>query len=458
MKIIEWIIARLWNRSKSRTTKRVGALSLDVGLRILDDGTSRGRVTIPNGKRTEHIALLGKTGAGKSSLLRYIAKQDIASARGFVFFDLHGDATPFLLATVAAREQATKQDLSDRLIVIEPSDPDFSVGLNLLEWQTDGGGFVESAEFTQVLKRHWGLDYLGARTDELLRNSLYVLGENGLTLLEMSLLLSHAAFRAECVKNVRNAEVRQYFELRYDRVSEPMRATMSEPILNKVSAFTADPRFRHIVGQQRSTFSIREAMDQGYGIILNLPKGKLGEQAATLASLFLTKTKHELFARRNRELFTLYCDEIQNLVAYGSDLETMLSESRKFGIGIVSANQFLDQYPPEMRSAILAIGTHIFFQLSPPDAQQIATMLDGGRSLADILKNLPHRQVVVKAGHERWQHAIVPTVQSPDVDTRDLYERCRSRWARKRTEIDQEITARQTAAAATDEEDPDEWE
>jgi Helicase HerA, central domain len=455
---IEVLIARLWNRSKSRATKQARTLALDLGLRILDDGTSRGRITLANDRRTEHLAVLGKTGTGKSSLLRYMAKQDIASSRGFVFFDLHGDATPFLLATVAARELATNQDLSGRLIVIEPSDAEYSVGLNPLEGQDNGEGFVKSAEFTQVLRRHWGLDYLGARTDELLRNSLYVLAQNRLTLLEMSLLLSHAAFRAACVKNVRNAEVRQYFELRYDKVSAAMAAAMREPILNKVSAFTSDHRFRHVIGQQQSTFSVLEAMDRGYWIVLNLHKGKLGEQAATLGSLFLTKIKHALFARRSRELFTLYCDEIQNLVAYGNDLETMLSESRKFGIGIVSANQFLDQYPPEMRSALAAIGSHIFFQLSAPDAQQIATALDGGRSLVEILKNLPHRHMVVKVGHERWQRAVVSTVQSPNINTRDLYERCRARWAKKRTEIEQEITARQAALAGTNDEVLDAWE
>ncbi len=158
---------------------------------------------------------------------------------------------------------------------------------------------------------------------------------------------------------VSNADVRQYFELRYDAVSEPMRATMREPILNKISAFTADPHFRHIVGQH-STFSLVDAMDRGYWIILDLHKGKLGEQSATLGSLFLTMAKNALFARNTRNLYTLYCDEIQNLVAYGSGLETMLSEARKFGTSIVSANQFLDQYPTEMRAAILAVGTHIF--------------------------------------------------------------------------------------------------
>src|SRR5262249_52490526 len=161
---------------------------------------------------------------------------------------------------------------------------------------------------------------------------------------------------------------KRYFEIRYDQASEPMRAVMREPILNKLSAFTADPHFRHIIGQQRSTFSIVEAMDQGRWIILNLHKGRLGEQAATLGSLFLAKIKNALFSRQRRNIFSIFADEIQNLVSLGNGLETMLSEARKFGVGIVTANQFLEQFTPEMRAALMAVGTHIFFQLSSQDA------------------------------------------------------------------------------------------
>jgi hypothetical protein len=237
-----------------------------------------------------------------------------------------------------------------------------------------------------------------------------------------------------------------------------MQAVMREPILNKTSAFTADPHFRHIVGQARSTFSVLEAMDSGRWIILNLHKGTLGEQAATLGSLFFTTIKNALFSRTTRALFTLYCDEIQNLVAFGSGIETVLSESRKFGVSIVSANQFLDQYPPEMSAAILAVGTHIFFQLSSSDANQIAAALDGGKPLAELLKNLPPRHMVVKTGHERWREAVVPTVREPRVDWSDLYARSRARWARKREEIEAEMRNRQAGVGRSTKEVLDDWE
>jgi hypothetical protein len=237
-----------------------------------------------------------------------------------------------------------------------------------------------------------------------------------------------------------------------------MQATMREPILNKTSAFTADERFRHIIGQQRSTFSIRDAVNAGSWIIVNLHKGRLGEQASTLGSLFLTVVKNAIFARQSRELFTLYCDEIQNLVAYGAGLEMVLSEARKFAVSIVSANQFLDQYPPDMRSAVLAIGTHILFQLSSADASQMASAFDGGKPLAELLKNLPRRHMVVKSGDTRWQEAVVPTVVAQKADAADLIARSQAHYARSRDAVEQDIARRQSVIGKTDSEALHDWE
>jgi hypothetical protein len=237
-----------------------------------------------------------------------------------------------------------------------------------------------------------------------------------------------------------------------------MRATMREPILNKISAFTADPHFRHIVGQERSTFSVKEAMDEDYWIIVNLPKGKLGEQAPTLGSLIFTVIKNAIFTREKRSLFTLYCDEIQNLVAFGSGIETILSEARKFGVAIFSANQFLDQYPPEMRAAILAVGTHAFFQLSSADANQVAQALDGGKPLAERLKNLRQRHCIVKTGAERWTEVRIPTIEDPKVDYTDLLTRSRYQWGRVRSQIEKDIAKRQAVADRKTEEVLNDWE
>ena len=278
--------------------------------------------------------------------------------------------------------------------------------------------------------------------EELLRNSLLLLSENRLTLLELAPLLTDDTFRARCLRGAENSEARDYFAVRYNQASEGQQTMFRDAVLNKVSAFTADPHFRHILGQQRSTFSLIDAIDGGYWIILNLDKGRLGEHAATLGSLLLTKVKNALFARRGRQLFTLYCDEIQNLVAFDSGLDILLSEARKFGIGVVSANQFLDQYPTQMRAAVMAIGTHILFQLSSGDAEKMASALDGGKHLAEILKNLPQRNLVVKTGHHPYSRVVVPSFEPAPANYQDLYNRCRSRWARRRADVEREIRGR----------------
>jgi len=457
--MIEKLIISAWNRLAAPRNRNDDTGSrLDLGFQVIDGEVQRSRAYLPDSKRCEHVAILGKTGQGKSFFLRHLASQDVRERRGFVFFDLHGDTMPFLLRLVAAEERLCGIDLSEQLIVIEPADPEFSVGLNVLEAQDGQQGYVQLAEFAQILKARWHLDSLGARTEELLRNALHVLADNGLTLLELAPLLTSAAFRAACLNRVQNTEVASYFQARFDTRSEAMQGVYRDAILNKVSGFTTDQRFRHILGQQRSTFSLLDAMDRGRWVILNLDKGRLGEQASTLGSLLLTKLKDALFSRQRRQLFTLYCDEIQNLVAYDAGLDTLLSEARKFGISVVSANQFSEQYPPQMRAAIMAVGTHVFFQLSSSDADKMSSALDGGKRLGETLKNLPKRHMVVKSGSHRSQEVLVPNVAQSDADSRDLYNRCRARWARKRSDIESEIRQRHQLANRRTEEVLNDWE
>jgi energy-coupling factor transporter ATP-binding protein EcfA2 len=457
IRFLEQIIATTWNRlMKRRRGARFEGGSIDLGFRVIDEEITRRHVTLTTQDRMRHVVVLGKTGSGKSYLLRHMSEQDIEKDRGFIYFDLHGDATPFLMQVINARERREHRHLSDKLVLIDPSDPIMSVGLNPLEEESPD--FVRIAEVAEILKRHWALDHFGARTDELLRNTLYALSSNGLTLVELAPFLTNGAFRAVCLTHVSNADVRQYFELRYDKASDAMQATMREPILNKTSAFTADPKFRHIVGQQHSTFSFREAMDEGYWIIVNLSKGRLGAQALTLGSLIFTMVKNALFARRKERLSTLYCDEIQNFVAQGSEIETVLSEARKTRTGFVSANQFLDQLPAEMRAALLSAGTHIFFQLSSADAVQVSQMLDGGKPLAERLKNLTQRHAIVKGGADRWTELRVPDVHTPRVDYIDLLNRVRYTRGRVRAHVERDIAKRVTQILETKEDEPNGWE
>jgi len=438
----EQLIARIWNRAKNSAEQRRGNAGLELGSHIAEGRHTGGPIVLPENLRTQHVAELGRTGTGKSSLFLYMILQQILAGQGFAHLDLHGDSTAYILKLIAYYEVQWRSDLSHRLIVIEPADPEFAVGLNALASARDGRTFVQIAEFAQILKVRWKLETLGARTEELLRNSLHVLADNNLTLIELAPLLTQPEFRAQCLTRSTNAEVTAYFETRYNLASTAMQAAMRDPVLNKVSAFVADPHFRHIVGQTTTAFSLVDAIDHGYWILLNIDKARLGEQAVTLGSLFLAQFKNAFFARRRRDTYTLYLDEVQNLVAGDASLETLLSESRKFGVQICTANQFLEQYPPGMRAAILACGSHVFFRLSSNDADRMAAALDGGRPLAETLKNLPQRHFVAKVGHHRNAEGVVPQLPNPRAEATGLMDRCRVRWARRRTEIEAEIRRR----------------
>ena len=456
MSILESLVVRTWNACAPKRSAPNDGLTL--GWEICENQVTRIRVRLPHQKRAEHIVILGRTGSGKSSLLRAIATQDVRERRGFLAFDHHGDTTPFVLRLIAAEEQKTGTDLSARLIVIEPGDPEYSVGLNVLESDGKHPRFRQIAECAAILRKRWQLDTLGARTEELLRNALYVLSENKLTLLEVAPLLTSAPFRSRLLRSVENSDVRSFFESRYNAAKPGMQAAMSGPVLNKLSVFTADPHFRHLLGQAKSTFSLSHALDHGFWILLNLDKGRLGPESSTVASLFLGKIKHALFSRTRRDLFSLFCDEVQNLVTHDSGLDVLFSEARKFGVGIASANQYLDQYPPQVRSAVLSVGTHIFFRLSSADAEHASRALDGGRGLAEILRGLPKRQFVAKIGEEPWKRVLAPTVRETDIDYSDLLRRSRERFARKRTEVEQEIARRQPKTKENREEVLRGWE
>ncbi len=255
-KILESLVARTWNACASPKRATPGA-GLILGSEICENQVTRIPVRLPHQKRAEHIVILGRTGSGKSSLLHAMAAQDIRERRGFLVFDHHGDTTPFLLRFLAAEEQKTGTDPSGRLIVIEPGDPEYSVGLNVLEPDGKHPRFRQIAECAAILKQRWQLDSLGARTEELLRNTLYILAESHLTLLEVAPLLTCANFRSRLLQQVDNSDVRSFFESRYNAAKPGMQAAMSGSVLNKLSVFTADPHFRHLLGQAKSTFSLR---------------------------------------------------------------------------------------------------------------------------------------------------------------------------------------------------------
>jgi len=457
MGIIENTTANTWNRI-IRSSQPALSGGLDLGVLVKDGRPTKQHFYIPQKKRAEHLVVMGITGTGKTRLLLSLCLQDILARRGFLYFDHHGDTIRLLLSAIAEEERRSGEDLSGSVVVIAPGDLDRSVGLNILESNDGRNVFVEIASITTILKNRWGLDHFGAPTEEVLRNSLFVLAANNLTLVELAPLLTVPAFRAQCLKQVANPDVREYFELRFEPLSDAMKAVRRDPVLNKLSEFVSDPHFKHILGQQQSTFSFADVLNQNRWVLVDLSKGRLGRHSSTLGSLIFGQIKAAIFRRTSRQIFSVYCDEIQNLLVSDADLDVLLAEARKFGISVVTANQFLDQFPPEMRSAVAAVSTHIYFQLSSDDAQKAAATLDGGKSMAEAIRNLPPRQFIAKSGHYSAQQVLAPTVEVPQSDFSSLLRRSSSLYATPRTEIDRTIKARRPKAMAQAKEVLDAWE
>jgi hypothetical protein len=417
----------------ARAPKLEGGLPL--GSLVIEDKATSKTYFLPTERRKVHIVLQGKSGSGKSFFIRHIAQHDIDAGRGLILFDLHGDLILPLLWYLVSRGVR-----ADRVILVDPGNRQCAVALNPLEASDEQTRFLIVAEVTRNLADRW--NFRGARTEELLRNSLFVLSANGLTILELGILLSNDSFRERMLKKVSNQDVREYFLYRFDPLSDAMKSTLREPVLNKVTEFTADPHFRYILGQRKSTFSFDDVLADGKIVLVNLNKGRLGLHAITFGGLVLGAFTAAIFRRRNKQLFTLFADEMQNLVTADTDFDTLFSEARKFGVGIVTANQFAAQLPAEMRSAVQAVGTRIFFQLSPEDARHVADEIDGGKNTAEVLRNLPVRHAVIKSGNYPPQHVRTPNVFTERTSIDALLNDSYAIYARRRDEIDADILER----------------
>ena len=434
MSFLENKFVNLFNRTTA-PSKRPLEGGLLLGRIVGENGITKQPYYLPTADRAKHISVLGKTGSGKSFLLRHIAQRDVQAGRGFLLFDLHGDLIPAIMRSLAACGTDPA-----RVMVIDPTSREWAVGMNPLEATDEITRYLQIVEVTRTLADRW--DFKGARTEELLRNSLLVLSQNNLTILEVGILLANVNYRTTLLKNVTNTDVREYFELRFDPLSDAMKATMREPVLNKLTELTADPHYRFILGQRESTISFDEILNSNMIVLVNLNKGALGMHAPTLGALVYSKFKAAIFRRRKREIFTVYADEIQNLVSDDTDFDVLFSEARKFGVSVVTANQFAGQLPARMRSAIQAIGTRIFFQLSPEDAEQVARDISGGKGMAERLKNLSARHFIAKQGNNRPYEVVTPEVITAKTPAVDLYAKSNALHARRREWVERDILAR----------------
>jgi hypothetical protein len=318
-------------------------------------------------------------------------------------------------------------DADTRLLVIDPSHPTRSPGLNVLaSGPSEAERFRKVSELSSILRQRWGVDAFGARTEELLRNTLFTLAANGLTLAQLPTLLTDPLLRRRCMDRLDHPEVQAYWRDRYEPLSEAMKGAFREPLLNKVTGFLAEPAARHLLGQPDSTVDLEAAMQAGAWVIIRLPKGRLREHAHTLGNLIFAQLQFAAFARerlprQTRRPFTVICDEVQNLAE--NDLALLLTEGRKFAISLITANQFWDQLPRTLRGALLSAASHISFRVSSSDAHVLAAELSLDRQLrlTRELTTLGRGEAIARLGTAAVERLRVPALPSvPDLSDEAL--------------------------------------
>jgi type IV secretory pathway TraG/TraD family ATPase VirD4 len=343
--------------------------------------------------RRAHVYIIGKTGTGKSTLLETMIRQDIGTGQGAALLDPHGDLVERLLAWLP---DSRKRDL----VYFNVPDAVHPLSFNPLERVPPAKRSLAASGLLEVFKKLWA-DSWGPRLEHLLRNSLLaLLDQPEATLADILRLLDEPDYRRGVIDRTTNAQVRRFWLREYAAYPARFRAEVIAPLQNKVGAFLADPILRAILTQPKSSYDLREVMDRGCILLVNLAKGKIGEDSAALlgallvsriglAGLSRTDTREE-----DRRDFFLYLDEFPTFTTLS--LATMLSELRKYRVSLLLAHQYLSQLDLQVRDAILGnVGTLISFRLGVEDAEVLEKEFQPEFKAEDLV-NLPNHSVYLK--------------------------------------------------------------
>ncbi len=335
--------------------------------------------------RSRHAYIIGQTGAGKSGTLELLALSDIFHGQGYAIIDPHGD---FAINNMKFIPGSRMQDV----VYFNPADTEYPLGFNPLEVTNPAQKTNISSEVIGVLKRMFGESW-GPRLEYILRYTiLALLDRPETTMLDITRMLTDKRFRKETLSYCRDTVVLQFWNVEFDSWTEKFQAEAIAPVLNKVGAFTANPIIRNIIGQPHSTFNIRQMMDDGKILVVNLSKGLIGEDnAGILGAFIVTKIQLAAMSRsdipniEDRRPFYLYVDEFQNFAT--DSFATILSEARKYGLNLTVANQYISQMSDTVRNAVFGnVGTMISFRVSADDAPILAKQFEPQFEPNDLLQ------------------------------------------------------------------------
>lgn len=394
--------------------------------------------------RRRHMYIIGKTGMGKTNLLENLVVQDIRNGHGVCYIDPHGDTAEKLLKAVPSNR------IND-VIYLNPADQNFPLAFNVMESVDPDYRHLVSSGLIGVFKKIWA-DSWGPRLEYILRNAILALLEYpGSTLLGVTRILVDKKYRERVVDKVTDPVIRQFWVDEFPKWSDKVIQEVVSPIQNKVGQFLSSSLIRNIVGQTKSSFDIREVMDSRKILILNLSKGRIGEDnSALLGAMMITKIQLAAMGRVDipedtRNDFYLYVDEFQNFAT--ESFANILSEARKYHLNLILANQYITQIDEKVRDAIFGnTGTIISFRVGAMDAEFLEKEFEPVFMQNDIV-NLPKYHVYLKlmidgiAG-DAFSAKVLPPIYIDDTAENEekIVAASRERYASGKAEVEDNIS------------------
>lgn len=343
--------------------------------------------------RMRHFYVIGKSGTGKSTFIANMAIDDLRKRRGFCVIDPHGDLCEHIMQFVPSYR------VND-IAYMDPSDTEKSFAINPLEITHDSQKELVASSIVAIFKKLYGTSW-GPRLEYILRNTIVSIIEMpDPTLLMVPEVLTNPAFRKKVIDTVKDPVVKSFWINEFETMSDKLMVEATSSILNKVGQFTSSKTIRNIIGHPKSTVDIQKIMDEGKVLLLNLSQGYLGEDnAALLGAMIISKIQIAAMNRisikeDDRREFFLYVDEFQNFAT--TSFIKILSEARKFKLGLILANQYIDQVQEDIRAAIFGnAGTIMTFLVGANDAAYMAREFKERFKEEDIL-SLGNYQAMLK--------------------------------------------------------------
>ena len=347
--------------------------------------------------RRRHMYLIGKTGMGKTTVMENMAIQDIRNGHGLAFLDPHGDSIQRILDCVPSSR------IND-VVYFNPADLEHPVAFNILEAVESKYKHLVASGLMGVFTKIWA-NVWSARMEYILNNTILALLDSpGNTLLGITRMYVDKKYRKRIVDNIKDPVVKAFWNDEYANYNEKYRTEAIAPIQNKVGQFLSSAIVRNIVGQPKSTIDLREIMDKKKILIMDLSKGRVGENnSALLGSMLVTKLQLAAMSRTDipeneRSDFYLYVDEFQNFAT--DSFATILSEARKYRLDLIVGHQYIAQLENEkstkVRDAIFGnVGTMVIFRIGAADAEFLETEFAPIFTPTDLV-NLPKYYIILK--------------------------------------------------------------